>query len=176
MVSRRCTRFFDTTNLGDRSPSKTNFRLPPTKAATSTALGHGHTWVPSIYRHATTTTISPTSSSFDVSPPQSPSKPETLSQDPSTPSPSQLVVRRLKEALFKSAILIGVPRVIEASFALRAATENTADFDTTFTREGIDATAEGNNERGLAGLERVYRKQYGPISSKMGVGMKEISE
>jgi hypothetical protein len=78
--------------------------------------------------------------------------------------------------LFKSAILIGVPRVIEASFALRAATENTPDFDTTFTREGIDATAKGNNERGLAGLERVYRKQYGPISSKMGEGMKEISE
>jgi hypothetical protein len=85
-------------------------------------------------------------------------------------------VQRLKEAIFKSAILIGVPRAIEASFSLRAATENTPDFDTSFTREGIDATAEGNRQRGLEGLERVYRKQYGPISSKMGEGMKEISE
>ena len=29
-------------------------------------------------------------------------------------------------------------------------------------------------ERGLEGLERVYRKQYGPISSRMGAGMREI--
>lgn len=85
-------------------------------------------------------------------------------------------MRRLKEALFKSAILVGVPRVIEASFSLRAATEHTPDFDTTFVRENIDAIAAGNNARGLKGLERVYRKQYGPISSKMGEGMKEISE
>lgn len=90
------------------------------------------------------------------------------------PTPSQLVVRRLKEALFKSTILIGVPRVIEASFALKTVTEGTPDFDTTFVRDGIDATAEGNLERGRVGLERVYRKQLGPIRSKMGEGMKEI--
>lgn len=137
-------------------------------------MGHGHTWVPSIYRHATI--IGPTSSLDGA--PQSPAKRIAAAEAPlrEASTPSQLVVRRLKEALFKSAILVGVPRVIEASFALRAATENTPDFDMTFTREGIDATAEGNNERGLGGLERVYRKQYGPIISKMGAGMKEISE
>lgn len=55
-------------------------------------------------------------------------------------------------------------------------TEGTPDFETSFVRKGIDATAQGNNERGVKGLERVYREQYGPIAGKMGDGMKEIRE
>ncbi|KAF8317783.1 uncharacterized protein EI90DRAFT_3084972 [Cantharellus anzutake] len=85
----------------------------------------------------------------------------------------------MKEAIFKSAILVGVPHVIEASFALKVATEGTPDYDTSFVREGLDdcshtGNVNENQQRGLRGLERVYRAQYGPISSKMAESMAEI--
>lgn len=100
----------------------------------------------------------------------------------SDPSPRRKIVRRLKESLVKCIILTGVPRVIEASFALKVATEKSpggVDHEDSFVREGLDSGSgtyglEGNRTRGLKGLDRVYREQYPPIRQKMQDGLKDI--
>lgn len=82
----------------------------------------------------------------------------------------------MKEALVKSAILVGVPRVIEALLELGEVVEEGAKDDS-FVREGLVGRemgeVMGNGERGL---ERVYRGDIGGIWEKMKPDMRDVSE
>lgn len=65
------------------------------------------------------------------------------------------MVRRLREALIKCIILVGIPGVIEA-LASVAAQEKEEDRDYSFLREHWQRD-DGNRERAKETLEMVYR-------------------
>ncbi|PWY66092.1 hypothetical protein BO70DRAFT_366578 [Aspergillus heteromorphus CBS 117.55] len=73
-----------------------------------------------------------------------------------TPSARQSLVRRLREALFKSVIIVGVCKPLEAIFAINAI-ESPSDKDYTFTRENWQCD-EANHARGTAWLEKLYAR------------------
>ncbi|OOF93181.1 hypothetical protein ASPCADRAFT_209775 [Aspergillus carbonarius ITEM 5010] len=74
----------------------------------------------------------------------------------STPSARQALSRRLREALFKSVIIVGVCKPIEAILAI-SKLESPEDKDYTFTRENWQCD-EANHERGTAWLEKLYAR------------------
>ncbi|KAE8376105.1 hypothetical protein BDV26DRAFT_266410 [Aspergillus bertholletiae] len=80
-----------------------------------------------------------------------------INQEPySTPSARQALVRRLREALFKSIIIVGVCKPIEAILAI-SKYERDEDKDYTFTREGWQCD-QANHDRGVAWLEKLYAR------------------
>jgi hypothetical protein len=87
------------------------------------------------------------------------------------PCPRRRVVRRLKEALVKSAILCGVPHAIEASFALKDALEP-GDRDTSFVRQRLELGPE-SARRGAEGIYKVYRDHV-PIDGEIAAAMRDI--
>ncbi|KAM5341936.1 hypothetical protein ACJ41O_014967 [Fusarium nematophilum] len=68
----------------------------------------------------------------------------------------QRLVRRLREALIKSTILIGVCKPIEAILAIRGV-ERPEDQDVSSTREGWQAD-EANHERAVGWFRQVYTR------------------
>ncbi|KAL5358793.1 hypothetical protein BJX96DRAFT_147281 [Aspergillus floccosus] len=74
----------------------------------------------------------------------------------STPESRQALIRRLREALFKSIIIVGVCKPIEAILAI-SKVEREEDKDYTFTRDGWSNDA-ANRERGVGWLERLYAR------------------
>ncbi|KZT62446.1 hypothetical protein CALCODRAFT_406272, partial [Calocera cornea HHB12733] len=81
------------------------------------------------------------------------------------------VVRRLKEALVKGAILFGVPRAISASLALQDALAP-GDRDDSFVREGFHLDGE-NEQRGHEALHRIYRDEM-PLVGERKAQMRDI--
>jgi hypothetical protein len=77
----------------------------------------------------------------------------------------------MKEALVKSAILSGVPHVIEASFALKDVLEP-GDRDTSFVRKGLEF-GEESARRGSEGIYKVYRDHV-PINGELAEAMRDI--
>lgn len=135
-------------------------------AIAATALGHAPAWLPAIYAHHT--------SSLPATPPLRSASPlpalETI--------PRRRVLRELKEGLVKSAILVGVPRVIEALLELGECVEEGAKDDS-FVRRGMGGVRWEQGEverRGLEGLGRIYRDDIGPIWTKMGADMEDVRE
>ncbi|GAA94538.1 uncharacterized protein L969DRAFT_42607 [Mixia osmundae IAM 14324] len=127
-------------------------------AATSTALGIAPAWVPSVYRTAVA----------DLPSLKAPAT-RAYADDP---SPRRRVVRQLKEAIFKSHVLIGIPKAIEASLALKAALDD-GDRDTTFVRKDF-ALDDVNAKRGMSGLRRVYRSNLDGIFDAFGDELQEM--
>ncbi|GJP93889.1 hypothetical protein AnigIFM63604_009146 [Aspergillus niger] len=74
----------------------------------------------------------------------------------STPSSRQDLIRRIREALIKSVIIVGVCKPIEAILAI-SKLEAPEDKDYTFTRENWQCD-EANHERGVAWLEKLYAR------------------
>ncbi|KAE8145530.1 hypothetical protein BDV25DRAFT_164497 [Aspergillus avenaceus] len=72
------------------------------------------------------------------------------------PSDRQALIRRLREALFKSIIIVGVCKPIEAILAI-GKYERDEDKDYTFTRDGWQSDG-ANHERGTAWLEKLYAR------------------
>jgi hypothetical protein len=81
-----------------------------------------------------------------------------LTQQPehATPPARQALIRRLREALFKSIIIVGVCKPIEAILAI-SKVERDEDKDYSFTRDGW-ANDAANRERGLGWLEKLYAR------------------
>lgn len=78
-------------------------------------------------------------------------KPEYQSSDS-----RKALVRRLREALVKSTILIGVCKPLEAILAI-SRVEKPEDKDTSSTREGWQADEE-NHERGVGWFKKIYTR------------------
>lgn len=131
----------------------------------STTLGKASTWVPHIYHEAVRSL---------------PPAPSTRSPSPRYPAgdsnPRRRVVRELKGALMASAILIGVPRSIEAQLHLGEVVEEGAKDDS-FVREELETMEPAEiRRRGNAGLKTVYQDDIGPIFEMMGTDMKDARE
>lgn len=77
----------------------------------------------------------------------------------STPAARQELVRRLREALFKSIIIVGVCKPIEAILSI-GKVERDEDKDYTFTRENWQCD-QANHDRGTAWLEKLYKGNTG---------------
>lgn len=73
-----------------------------------------------------------------------------------TPESRQRLVRRLREALFKTIVLVGVCKPIEAILAIREV-ERPEDRDMSVTREGWQAD-EANHDRALDWFRQVYTR------------------
>ena len=87
-------------------------------------------------------------------------------------------MREAKEALCKAAILIGVPKAIEALLELGEVVDEGAKDDS-FVRAGLaggEWDAEEVRKRGDAGLARIYQNDINAIWNKMGPDMREISQ
>ena len=98
----------------------------------ATSLGHGQTWLPHCLKHALDP--HPRLSPATAVPPEPVANPLLDAEL----HPRRFVVAQLKEALVKSASLIGVPRVICGLFDLEAALEDKRDLSRAFVRNGLD--------------------------------------
>jgi hypothetical protein len=78
----------------------------------------------------------------------------------------------MKETLVKSVILSGMPRVIQASFALKDALEP-GDKDSSFVREGLEL-GEDLARRGDESRRRIYRDNL-PLGGETADAMMDIS-
>ena len=129
----------------------------------SLATGHGPEWIGPIYRHAVA----------DLPP-----APSTRSNSPQYPTddpiPRRRVVRELKEALMKSAVLVGVPKAIETALHLRDEVEEGAKDDSFVREELVTLNAAEVRRRGNAGLGAVYQEDIGPIFEMMELDLKDI--
>ncbi|CEJ81225.1 hypothetical protein VHEMI01367 [[Torrubiella] hemipterigena] len=76
--------------------------------------------------------------------------------DYQTTAQRQVLIRRIRESLFKSAILVGVPKPIEAILAI-AAVEQPADRDYNTTRETWQTGTE-NRQRATEWFKRIYTR------------------
>lgn len=108
--------------------------------------------------------------------------------------PRRRVVRKMRETLVKSTILVGVAHCIEASWVLSGALEEGdkvstgwfvfwatsaytyASQDDTFVREGYDADGKAL-ERGNRGLGRIYQHNDASLMEKFGkAGIPDIGK
>lgn len=130
-------------------------------------MGQGGTWLPAIYKHAVEPFLASAWAHVGNS---------TVNYA-DEPSPRRRIVRRLKEAFVKSAIIVGVPSTMESSFALKASTETLdggIDVDNSFVREGMDVGDVGNRARGLVGLARIYPNYTDQSADLMGEGLRDF--
>ncbi|KAL4895188.1 hypothetical protein BDV59DRAFT_160706 [Aspergillus ambiguus] len=80
-----------------------------------------------------------------------------IQQEQHASSPArQALVRRLREVLFKSIIIVGVCKPIEAVIAI-SKVERDEDKDYTFTRDGWTNDA-ANHERGMGWMQKLYSR------------------
>ncbi|KAH8427255.1 uncharacterized protein LDX57_004968 [Aspergillus melleus] len=80
-----------------------------------------------------------------------------INQEPYRTAPArQALIRRLREALFKSVIIVGVCKPIEAILAI-AKLERPEDRDYSFSREDWQCD-QANHDRGTAWMERLYAR------------------
>lgn len=86
------------------------------------------------------------------------------------------LLREIKEGLVKSAILIGVPRVIETLLALTedGVIEPEAR-DSSFVRAALGKKSEERERAGVEGLKRIYHGDIEPIWGKM-VDIPDVGE
>lgn len=130
----------------------------------SVTTGHGAEWIGPIYKHAVA---------------ELPPAPSSRSPSPLYPSEDtnsrRRVVREMKEALLKSAILVGVPRAIEASLHLQDEVEEGAKDDSFVREELQDIEPAEVRRRGNAGLATVYQENIGPIFEMME-DLKDVRE
>ncbi|KAI5478201.1 hypothetical protein MNV49_005368 [Pseudohyphozyma bogoriensis] len=125
-------------------PRPTTSYLVPTLV--STTLGRGDL-LPSIYTHFT----APLASSAE----------------------KKQVTLEMKEALFKSSILVGVPKVIEALLELKEVVQGKGDeWDEGFVRRELE---ERGPEQGRGGIEWVYQKDLDPILKNMEPGLRDVA-
>jgi hypothetical protein len=82
------------------------------------------------------------------------------------------VVRRIKEVLVKSIVIIGTPRPIEASLALMDALEP-GDKDSSFVRAGLDDSGKSLAAEGKVAIDRIYR-DCSPFTGDVGQAMMDI--
>ncbi|BGP38263.1 hypothetical protein JCM10450v2_002205 [Rhodotorula kratochvilovae] len=133
--------------------------LLPLLAATS--LGHGQSWLSPCVAHALAPF--PPLAQGAAAPPE-PAHP----LDDAEQHPRRLAVAQLKEALVKSAVLIGVPRAIETLLHLDEALEDPRDASKRFVRRGLEeGTVRERQDAGRAGLRSVYRAELNPIFETM---------
>jgi hypothetical protein len=134
-------------------------------AVVSTTLGQANSWLGPVYQHAVR--------SLPPAPlTRSPSSLYPIEDD----VPRRRVVRELKEAIQKSAILIGVPRAIEAQLHLGEVVEQGAKDDS-FVREELEGVEPAESRRrGCAGLATVYQENIGPIFEMMETDLKDVRE
>lgn len=78
----------------------------------------------------------------------------------------------MKEALVKSVILSGAPRVLQASFALKDALEP-GDRDSSFVRKGLEL-GENLARRGDESRRRIYRDNL-PLAGDVADAMMDLS-
>lgn len=76
----------------------------------------------------------------------------------STPSERQALVRRLRETLIKLVSVVGVPKPLEAIFAI-GAVERDEDKDYSFSREHWQS-GEANLKRGMDWLDQIYKANH----------------
>ena len=82
------------------------------QTATALATSQAHHFLPEIYKQAT--------AQLGPAPASKTPSPKNFEDDP---LPRRQVVRRMKETITKSAILVGVGKSIEAAFCLNSVTE-----------------------------------------------------
>ncbi|GAA5872619.1 hypothetical protein JCM8547_003711 [Rhodosporidiobolus lusitaniae] len=83
--------------------------------------------------------------------------------------PRRFVVRQFKEALVKSAVLVGVPRAIECLLEVQECVDE-GDRSRAFVRGGLDEAGKTLGERkdaGTAGLRIVYKHHLDEIFTRM---------
>ncbi|GAA6040665.1 hypothetical protein JCM8097_000865 [Rhodosporidiobolus ruineniae] len=146
--------------LSARLPSSSppaHFLLPLVAATT---LGHGAAWLKPCLSLALS----------DLPPTPTPLPPEpAFPLDDLHQHPRRFAVAQIKEALVKSAVLVGVPKVIETLLELQDAVDE-ADRTRLFVRrdlEGEGQTIAGRQASGRAGLNSVYQGQLEPIFERM---------
>ncbi|BGP14225.1 hypothetical protein JCM10213_005884 [Rhodosporidiobolus nylandii] len=147
-----------------RSASPSTSSLLP--LLTATTLGHGQTWL----RPCLTRLLSP------LPPPPSPVPPEPpVAAEDAHLHPRRFAVAQLKEALTKSVILVGVPKVIETLLELDAALEP-GDKSSRFVRRELEGgTAQERLDAGAKGLQTVYQAQLDGIFGRMRAdGLEDI--
>lgn len=119
---------------------------------------------------------------FEVLPPDSASsapRPALLAGDEPHPSPRRVLVAQVKEAITKSAILIGVPRSIELAVKLGDFLDE-EDLGKPFVRQPLEeerASVADLGQNGLAGLRTVYRENLDDIFANFSkLGLEDIRE
>ncbi|GAA5866122.1 hypothetical protein JCM1840_005079 [Sporobolomyces johnsonii] len=149
-------------------PSSVHFLVP---LLTATTLGHGPSWLPPTLSHAFR--------SLPRSPAPAPPEPLDPAEDASV-HPRRFAVRQAKEALVKSSILVGVPKVIETLLELQKCVDE-GDRSTAFVRKALDpssSTSGGGgettfaqrSEAGRLGLGSIYQDNLLPIFDLMRQG------
>ncbi|GAA5921236.1 hypothetical protein JCM3775_002952 [Rhodotorula graminis] len=128
----------------------------------ATSLGHGQTWLP----HCLKLALDPHPRlAPGVAVPPEPVDHPLLDLDL---HPRRFLVAQLKEALVKSASLIGVPRVICALIDLEGALEDPRDLSKAFVRRGLEeGTVAERRQAGRRGLRSVYRSELDGIFDLM---------
>lgn len=141
---------------------------------TATTLGHGPTWLAPCLAHA----LEPHPPLPDgQDPPPEIAEPHLASSSsPSAPDaqqhPRRLIVAQFKEALVKSAVLVGVPRAIETLLHLDDAVLDKRDLSRAFVRRALEESEEEGSGvtramRGREGLRTVYKGDLDAIFSRM---------
>ncbi|GAA5948708.1 hypothetical protein JCM21900_005268 [Sporobolomyces salmonicolor] len=152
-------------------PSSVHFLVP---LLTATTLGQGPGWLPPTLSHAFR--------SLPPSPAPAPAPPEPF--DPAEDAsvhPRRFAVRQAKEALVKSSILVGVPKVIETLLELQNCVDE-GDRSAAFVRQALDPASSASRaaagettfaERaraGRLGLGSIYQDNLLPIFDLMRHG------
>lgn len=132
-------------------------------AVVSTTLGQAHSWLGPVYQHAVRSL-----------PPAPSSRSRSSLYPVEDDIPRRRVVRELKEAIQKSAILIGVPRAIEAQLHLGEVIDEGAKDDSFVREELEDVEPAEARRRGRAGLATVYQEDIGPIFEMMETDLKDV--
>ncbi|GAA6022907.1 hypothetical protein JCM10207_006859 [Rhodosporidiobolus poonsookiae] len=139
--------------------------LPPSSSLlipllTTTTLGHAHPWLSPLLAHSLSA-LPPTPSPV----PPEPANPH----DDRSLHPRRYTLLLAKEALTKSAILIGVPRAIEALLELQRLAPP-EDRPARFVRKTLDdraATIRERQDAGERGLRSVYQAELDGIFGLM---------
>lgn len=149
--------FLRSLRLPSSAPPSSRYLLP---LLVSTTLGRSHSWLPPIV-HLALNDLPPS--------PSPPPPPQPFPLDDREKFPRRFALGLMKEALVKSAVLIGVPKAIETLLELKDLVPP-EDFPKNFVREKLDQpgeTLDARKEAGRAGLGSVYQQQLDPIFQLM---------
>ncbi len=87
----------------------------------------------------------------------------TTKPENTTPAARQQLIRRIREALIKSASIVGIPKPIESILAI-SKVEGAEDRDYSSTREGWQCD-EANTARGQAWFDKLYARNAADTTS-----------